>query len=221
MGTVDKLHELVDNAIVNEVRVRRDYLGASGLGAECARQVWYSHHTPKPVDNAQTLRKFSVGHALEPIVVGWLKNAGLQIWTHDSEGNQFGFVDGKIAGHCDLVIKGIPGDEDTPYLGEIKTSNGFYFKQFQKDGIDCNDKYKGQVQIYMHKFKLKKCLFIVLNKDTQELYFEIIKYDEFEAVRLLERGHLLAEMSMPPERHYPSKSWFKCRFCNYNKECWD
>lgn len=220
--TTDKIHELVDLAIEseNEKSEKRSYMGASGLGVECARQLWYSFHTPKKEFNALTLRKFAVGHALEPVVVEWLKKAGFTLYTVDSKGEQFGFEDGVIGGHCDGVIKGIPFNEEEPYLLEVKTANNFYWKEFNKSGIDGNERYKGQVHIYMNKFKLKKCLFVVVNKDTQELYFEIVEYDEFEALRLLSRGHSLAVETEPPARHYESKSYFKCKYCSYYKECW-
>lgn len=220
--TTDALHAMIDLAILREhgEQSPRSYLGASGLGAECARQVWYQYHQPKPIDKAIVLRKFDVGHSLEPLMVKWLRSSGLKIWEVDNNGEQFGFVDGDIAGHCDAVVKGIPFDEETPYLLEFKTSNSHYFKQFQKDGIVCNDKYAGQMQIYMHKLRLKKGLFVVVNKDDQGLYLEVVLYDEFEALRLLSRGHDIAGSKDLPDRHYPNKSYFKCKYCNHYRECW-
>jgi hypothetical protein len=218
----DALHDLINNAIIKqrgEIPVR-SYMGASGLGVECQRSLWYSFFKTLPIDNPVTLRKFDVGNAFEPIVNKWLSDAGLTLFSTSSDGKQFGFSDGLLGGNCDGVIKGIPGDENTPYLLEIKTSNGFYFKQFVKDGIGCNDKYKGQVQIYMNKLRLKKCLFVVVNKDSQELYLEIVDYDEFEALRLIERGHQTSKMISEPERHYENKMNFHCKMCTYYKECW-
>lgn len=217
----DKLHEMVDQAILRENKSSRNYLGTSSLGESCDRALWYSYHTPKQTDDPQTLRKFNVGHALEPVVLKWLQDAGLQVWTSDSNGNQFGFEDGIIQGHIDAVIRGIPGDEDTAYLGEVKTANQFNFKAFVKEGIGHNEKYLVQVHVYMHKMKLKKCLFIVVNKDSQELYFEVINYDEFVAATALQRGFTIAESSEVPDRKYATKSYFRCKMCTYYKECWE
>jgi len=218
MNTVDKIHARINAAIVKKRDKPRTYLGASILGTECARQLWYYINDPKEVEDPQTLRKFEVGKALEPVIINYFKEAGYTLYGHD--GRQLGFTDNGIAGHCDFVIKGIDDDEETPYLGEIKTANSFYFKEFVKKGIAANEKYAGQLQVYMHKFKLKKGLFVVMNKDTQELYIEIVSYDEFEAVRLLDRGHHILTMKEEPERHFPAKNYFKCNFCQWKKICW-
>ena len=220
--TVESIHNMVDSAILKESAEKsaRSYMGASGLGEECDRALWCSYHHPTVIDKAIVHRKFAVGHALEPVVLSWLEKAGFKLWTVDSNGEQFGFTDGVIAGHVDAIIKGVPGDEETPYLGEVKTANQFNFKSFQKNGIKHNSKYLVQVHVYMHKLKLKKCLFIVVNKDSQELYFEIIEIDEFIAVTALQRGFNIAEMKEEPERRYPNKSYFKCKFCSYYSRCW-
>lgn len=217
--STDALHTLIDNACLNQDRPSRDYMGASGLGVECQRSLWYSFHKPMPIDKAQTLRKFDVGNALEPVVIKWLQDAGIKFFTPPN-GKQFSFKDGLLGGSCDGVIYNIPGDTEEPYLLEIKTSNGFYFKEFQKKGISANDKYAGQVQVYMNKFKLKKSLFAVVNKDTQELFLQIIKYDEFEALRLIERGHQTASMENEPDRSYSTKMDYRCKVCSYYKMCW-
>lgn len=211
---------MVDEAIVKKIKEKRDYMGTSGLGEPCDRALWYSYHYPKPVDKAIVLRKFDVGHSLEPVVIQWLKDAGLAVFAEDKNGEQFGFTDGVIAGHVDLVILGIPGDEKTPYLGEVKTTNQYSFKKFVKEGVAHHPKYLTQINVYMFKLKLKKCLFIAVNKDSQELYFEIVELDEFLAVSSIQRGKVIAEMRELPERLYPSKNFFLCKFCNYNKECW-
>jgi CRISPR/Cas system-associated exonuclease Cas4 (RecB family) len=215
---IERIHERVNQAMLEKREKPRTYLGASILGTECARQLWYTKFDSKNIDNPNVLMKFAVGTALEPIIVEFFNKAGYQLFCTGE--NQIRFEDGEIAGSGDGVIKGIEGDEETPYLLEIKTANSFYFKQFVKDGISANEKYKGQVNIYMKEFKLKKCLFVVMNKDTQELHMEIVQYDEYEAVRLLERGKHILTMSEPPERQYPKSNYFKCKFCGWNKTCW-
>lgn len=217
---IDALHKLVDEAILNQERIERDYLGASLIGTECDRQLWYSYHQPLPIDSAKTLRIFDVGHELESLMIKWLELAGLKLFTVDSNGEQFRFTDGKISGGCDGVVKGLPGDEATPYLLEFKTANDFRWKAFVKDGFCSDEKYKAQIHLYMLKFNLKKCLAVVLNKNTQEMYYEVIDFDEFEAQTALNRGKAIVAMEEMPDRKYPSRSFFKCAFCNYKEVCW-
>lgn len=221
MNTIEKIHARLDEAILVRPRDKRNYMGASGLGEPCDRALWYSYHKPKNIDKPLTLRKFDIGHSTEPVVIKWFEDAGFRVFNKDKKGNQFGFVDGIIAGHVDLVLVGVPGDEHTPYLGEVKTANQFSFKKFQKEGISHHPKYLTQVHVYLHKLKLKKCLFIVVNKDTQELYLEIVEVDEFLAISALQRGFSIAEKREAPDRGYPAKNYFMCKMCNFYQECWD
>lgn len=214
---VTTIAQKVDEALLVKRETPRTYLGASSLGTECDRQLWLSFFFPKEVDKAEVLRKFKVGHYLEPMVVELLKNAGFQVWELDEDGSQFGFKDGQIAGHCDGFIM----LEGEPHLLEIKTANSFSFKNFVKKGFTDNERYRVQVQVYMHKFKLKNALCVVMNKDSQEMYYEIVPYDKIAAEYALRRGQEILDTELMPDRKYVSKMNFKCKFCNYYKECWD
>ncbi len=213
---IEALHTALDNGILSEEQTPRAYLGASSIGTECDRALWYSYHTPKPVDDARVRRIFETGHAMEAVIYRWLRLAGADVYDLDKNGEQFRFVDGIVSGGCDGFVV---WDGDN-YLLEIKTANDFRFKAFKKDGFCSDEKYAAQIQIYMHKFRMKKCLCVVLNKNTQEIYFEIVAYDEFAAISSLERGKNIVAMEELPDRKYPNKSYFRCKFCNYYTECW-
>jgi hypothetical protein len=215
--------ELVDNAILKEAQEKegRSYMGGSILGTECDRQLWYSYKRPWKVDSARVQRIFDMGNIIEDYVVELLKKAGITVYDKDENGKQFGFVDGKIAGHTDGVLMGLP-ESELPHLFECKSANDKNYKLFQKDGVEkTNNKYYVQCQVYMQKLNLSKCLFVVLNKNTQELHFETIDYKKDVADVYLSRGKDIAEMENEPDRKYSSSKFFKCRFCNYNKECWE
>lgn len=218
--TTEMIAKMVDEALLKKEEKKRDYLGTSSIGAECDRALWYSYHQPKDVDQAKVKRIFGVGHKLEDLMVEWLKLAGLQLFTHKPNGEQYGFVDGIVAGHCDGVVLGVPFAEKIPHLLEFKTANDFRWKAFVKEGFCSDEKYKTQIHIYMHKLKLTRCLAVILNKNTQEMYYEIIEADEFHAISMLNRGKEIVAMETEPARKYPSKSFFKCQYCNYKPECW-
>lgn len=218
--TTDEISRLVDEALLKDVKESRTYMGVSGIGVECDRQLWYSYFQPKAVDQAKVLRIFGMGHALEPIIICWLKRSGLKIFTEKANGEQYGFEDGVIAGHIDGVVVGIPFAKDIPHLLEIKTANNFRFKAFVKDGFCSDEKYKAQINVYMLKMKLPRCLAVVLNKDSQEMYYEIIELDEFYAISVLNRAKEIARMEEMPARKYPNKSFFKCQYCTWKPECW-
>ncbi len=218
--TSEAIAEMVDAAILKDTKSHRTYMGVSGIGTECDRQLWYSFHKPKAVDQAKVLRIFAVGHALEPLIVDWLRKSGLTVYTEKANGEQFGFEDEMIAGHIDGVVLGIPFAEKIPHLLEIKTANNFRYKEFVKNGFCSDEKYRTQIHIYMDKMKLTRCLAVIKNKDTQELYYEIIEVDNFHAVSMVARGKEIAVMDSEPARKYPSKSFFKCQYCNWKADCW-
>ena len=214
---INYISQKIDEGLLNNKEGPRNYLGASSLGTECDRQLWYSYHQPKRVNDPKKLRIFKVGHYLEPMVVDLLRKGGFTVYSENHDGSQFGFNDGKIAGHCDGVI--IINDE--PYLLEIKTAKSTKFKEFKKMGFLHNNRYRVQVNIYMNKFRLKKCLAVVICKDTQELYLEIIDYDQITAEHYLERGHWIANTSNMPDRIAKTKMNFGCKYCDHYEECWN
>lgn len=214
--------KLIDDAILSRASKEksRSYMGGSILGTECDRQLWYSYKRPWKVDSAKLQRIFDLGNILEDYVVKLLKDAGITVFEKDANGEQFGFVDGKIAGHSDGVLLGLP-ESSKPHLFECKSANDKSYKIFVKNGLEkTNNKYWVQVHIYMQKLKLERCLFVVINKNTCEIYIERVTYDKNVATSYLLRGHDIAEMETEPDRKYSSKAFYKCKFCNYRNECW-
>lgn len=220
---IEELAKIVDDAISVKAdkEASRNYLGASILGEECARKLWYTYHTPRRILDPRVNRIFQLGHILEDYMVKLLRDAGLKVFCEDENGDQFGFTEGKIAGHIDSVLLGVPWN-DEPFLAEFKTANSKRFKQFKDKGCEATEiKYFVQCQIYMHKMSLEHCLFMVINKDTQELYYEYIALDQEVAERYLLRGHEIVESQLPPNRKYNKKTFYKCKFCDYSETCWD
>lgn len=196
-------------------------MGGSILGTECDRQLWYDYKTPFKVDDARVQRIFDLGNLIESYVISLLIDAGIQVFDKDENGEQFGFVDGDVAGHSDGVLLGLPESKE-PHLFECKSANDKSFNNFVKDGVQkTSNKYWAQVHVYMSKLGLKNCLFVVMNKNTCELYLERIKLDEYVANHALLRGKEIAAMDSEPDRKYKSSTFFKCKFCNHRERCWN
>lgn len=213
--------KLIDDSISAraESSDKRTYMGASGLGEECDRKLWYSFHHPKPLSNPRVQRIMDVGHKLEGLVIDWLKGAGLNVYTETENGEQYSFSDEMIAGHIDGVISGLV-ESDRPHLLEIKTANDKRFSEFEKNGVKATEsKYFTQVQVYMKYFELDRCFFIVVNKNDCALYVERIEFDPIEAEWAINRGKEIANAA-EAKRKYKDKNFFKCKFCDYREECW-
>jgi len=214
----------IDKAL--EIRTRgekkRDYLGASQLGEECARKIWYGINRPRAPIEPRVQRIFDMGNMLEDYLIKILIESGLEVWDTDkATGKQYGFVDGPIKGHCDGVIQGIP-ESNKPHLLEIKSAKNSRFNEMKKHGIESsNYQYWIQAHVYAYKLKLDKILFLVYNKDTSELYMERDNANHILAEGMIKKGKEIVAMEDPPDRAYHSSTFYKCKWCDHSKECWD
>lgn len=229
----DQLNQLIDEALVIPKEAPRDYLGGSRLGHECKRALQLEFfNTPKDEGKdftGQTLRIFQVGHVLEELMIKWLKSAGLNVINQDKNKKQFGFVTGKgkIKGHCDgIIIDGPKEFGPYPRLLEIKTANSKKWKEFEKNKVKkANITYYAQIIIYMAYMDLSDnpALFAVINKDTQELYFEDVPFDSSYAQEISDRAANIIQACLAGEllpREYSDESFYLCKFCSWSNRCW-
>ena len=153
----------------------RPYLGMSMLGHHCPRFMWlYFRWCFKETYTARSYRIFEKGHREEVYIEDILKGVGIKIWGQQTE---FIGETGHIRGHIDGICSGVLEAPKTDHLAEYKTMKDVYFRDLKKMGIKISKPtYYAQAQCYMHYAKLKRCLFVVVNKNTDELYIERIKY---------------------------------------------
>ena len=227
----DRLIYLIDEALTGKTETPREYLGGSRLGHECARALQYEFfNVPKDKPfTGQLLRTFAIGHSLEDLAAGWLRSAGLDLRTVDTEGRQFGFITGrgKIRGHIDGVIVGGP-EELGPYprLWECKTASAKKWREFEKNKVKkTNITYYIQVQTYMAYMDLTEnpALWVAINKDDSSLYFEDIPFDPSTAQDASDRAARIIQACETGEllpREYPGPEFFNCKFCSWSERCW-
>ena len=177
----------------------RPYIGASGVGGECARQIWYGFRcVQKRYITPRQERLFSRGHKEEPIIIADLEAVGTKVHGLQLEGV---FADGHGGGHCDGILSNLPGFKSIDVLNEIKTANDANFKKAKRLGIrKWKEVYYYQAQVYMFLFKLSKCLFIVVNKNDDERYYEIVDFDADDAYTMICKGQNIAYAEIAPKR---------------------
>lgn len=226
------INEILDAKLQEhyESQEKRNYLGASMLGDECMRKVQLQYLGNRAKVSAQTLRTFDIGTLLEDLVAKWLQIAGFDLKTRNEEGKQFGFstAEGKIAGHVDGIIHSFP--EELKKIGlrpqalwECKSLNNKSWQETSKKSLMLTKPlYFSQVQLYMAYLDLEQCVFTALNKDTSELYFELIPFDSEAAqkysdravqiIKACENGETVPCISNDP-------SFFKCKMCGFRNIC--
>ena len=102
----------IDAALVSgeAAQTRRGYLGASAVGQECERALWYSFRwAARPTFPPRILRRFDRGHRKEARVFAWLEAAGYEVRPHDplTRGQFSGWTIGGIfGGHLDGFVRG-------------------------------------------------------------------------------------------------------------------
>lgn len=182
----------------------RDYLGASRLGVACERALQYEY-AGAPVDpgrgfSGRILRVFEVGHVLEDLAVRWLRMAGFELHNQKANGGQFGFsvAGGRIKGHVDGIITAAPPELGLsfPMLFECKTMADKHWKACAKSCVAVTKPvYAAQMATYqaymegtVEGISRNPALFTAINKDTQELWFELVPFDAGLAQKMSDRA---------------------------------
>src|SRR5579871_4143168 len=119
---------------------QREYLGASVLGRECERRLWYDFRWAHEAERfeGRMLRLFATGDIEERRVIEDLREIGVLVSEIDpATGEQWAirFADGHGGGHTDGRLAGVPGAEKTEHLLEVKSHNDKSFKALKKDGV--------------------------------------------------------------------------------------
>ncbi len=229
-----RVNALIDEALVaaNQAQPPREYLGGSRIGEPCARRLVFElTHTPKDADkkfDGAILRIFAAGHQFEALAINWLRAAGFDLRTERKDGRQFGFnvAGGKLRGHIDGVIVGGPEVGVTwPALFEHKALKQKSWTDLVKRGLKAGKPvYWGQVQLYMAYMELPVTLFTAMNKDTQELYHEVVSLNGAEAQALSDKAVNIiraAEAGELPPRMAANFDFYLCRWCDFTERCWE
>jgi hypothetical protein len=206
----------------------RAYLGGSRLGEECARKLQYEYLGGSLTMTAKLHNIFAAGHASEAAVAQLLKGV-FDLRTENANGRQFGFetAQGRIKGHIDGVICGGPEALGPyPYLWEAKAVGGKYFTALVKNGVRAERPvYAGQIATYQAYMQLtdNPALFSVANRDTGEIHFERVPFDPKLAQECTDRGVQVLQAVEAGEtlpRPYANSDFYKCKFCDFQGECW-
>jgi hypothetical protein len=241
----ERIAALIDAALTLErqTEVPRNYLGASRLGVACERALQFEY-TKTPVDDGRDfsgrlLRIFEVGHTLEDLAIRWLRQAGFDLYTRKAQGGQFGFsvADGRIRGHVDGILNAGPVDlvalgMGYPAIWEFKTMNDKSWRDTVKHGVaKSKPVYAAQVAIYQAYMEASvpgvssnPALFTAINKDTQELLFELLPFDGGLAQRMSDRGVRVITATSAGEvlaRHTTTPTHLECKFCAWQDRCWE
>ena len=226
----DPLVALVDQQILaeHESEPPRAYLGASSIGEECSRKLWYRYNGHKEKFDAKTLRRFADGHRTEDVVLGWLLRSNIELFTRSTDGGQLGFeiLEGKFSGHYDAIGRGFPQAPKTWHIVEVKCVNEKAFEELkklksqnEKTAIELwKPEYWSQVQVYMHMEKLTRSIHIVATPGARDLISVRTDYNKAHAEAMLAKAKRIIDAKQPLERIGGPTFW-KCKNCSFRDIC--
>lgn len=203
----------------------RSHMGASLLGKQCKRSIWYGFNwVQEPNFDGRMIRLFNRGHLEEARFMALLVQAGIAIWFKKEDGGQFAFsnCNGHYGGSLDIVAKGIVGYENIPFLVECKTHSEKSFQKLITTGVESSKpEHVIQMNQYMGHYNLTHALYFAVNKNNDEIYCEIILFDKKKFDFELQLARTVVNKRTPPMRHTKEKAHFVCKYCEVNKICWD
>ena len=196
----------------------RNYLGLSQIGHSCHRYLQYYHYWAHNEHvSTRILRLFNVGHDAEPKMRRDLLTIG--IMTHSDQLRVEG-AGGHWKGHIDDIGNFIDSAENK-FLVEYKTHNDKSFKELKKKKVKlAKPTHYGQMMEYMGKLDLPKALYMAINKNDSEYYFEWVHFDEEYYKDLVRKEvEIITSDVMLPRVGNDSPAWFECKMCDAAKVC--
>lgn len=218
----------------------RTHLGASIIGHDCQAYAWNVFRWLKFESfSGQMLRLFNRGHEEEARFVKWLVGIGFEVRELDLETKkQFRILGckGHFGGSLDAMMKpptryNIPA-EHIIWLGEFKTHNEKSFTKLAgkkgdtskpRSGGDGVQKSKPQhyrqMCSYGRAYNFHYGLYCAVNKDTDELYFEIVQLDFRQADDLFRKADNIVFSQTRPAKIAQTDTFFDCKYCHFAGLC--
>ena len=160
----------------------RTHLGASLIGKECERALWYDFRwATKAKFPGRVLRLFETGNREEDRLVGNLRRTGATVLEVDPEtGRQFRVQahGGHFGGSLDGVAINLLEAPKTWHVLEFKTHSNKSFNDVAAKKVRVSKpQHFAQMQIYMHLVGINRAMYLAVNKDTDDLYVERVEAD--------------------------------------------
>ncbi|MCC6719556.1 MAG: oxidoreductase [Acetobacteraceae bacterium] len=202
----------------------RAHLGASLIGGECERAIWYSFRwATRARHTGRLLRLFETGHLAEARFVADLRRIGVTVLDVDpATGRQWTLRDagGHFGGSMDAVAKGFPEAPQTWHVCEFKTHSAKSFAALTAEGVEKSKPlHWAQMQAYMQLAGLDRAFYLAVCKDTDALYQERTRHDPGAGLRILAKAARIIGATRPPARISQDPAWWQCRRCDHHAVC--
>jgi len=202
----------------------REHLGASTIGKDCERELWYELRWFSPSTYpGRMLRLLETGLREEDRILDNLQQSGFFVYGRDPGTGQQWRVrthGGHFGGSLDGLVCGLPDDPERWHVLECKTHAAASFRALVGKGLrQAKPLHLAQIQAYLALTGLEAALYIAVNKDNDDLYLERICRDQAMGQALLEKAWRIIFSSAAPERISTDPNWHACKLCAHRSVC--
>lgn len=203
----------------------RKHLGASLIGHDCARHLYYVFRwAKKEVFTGRMQRLFNRGHREEARFVEWLRGVGFEVWDVNEDGSQFRVK--AVRGHYGGSLDGINKPParyriGEPMLCEFKTSGtGASFTKLKEQGVAlAKPRHFAQMSTYGKFYGFRFALYLCINKNDDDLHIEIVELDWRLAEDLTAKAERVITAREPPPKLAENEAFFECKYCPFVGIC--
>ena len=211
----------------------RSHLGASLIGRECKRYLWYVFRWclhEKTTGRQQRL--FNRGHREEARFIEWLEGIGFKVWfeNRDEGPNEKGeFPQYRISdemGHFGGSLDGIAVLPERygiaePVLLEFKTNGtGAGFNKLADDGMPiAKPEHFAQTSTYGKKYNFRYCVYLNINKNDDSLHIEVVKLNHNLGEQMIMKAEQIIMSQTAPARLSDNPTFHKCGYCHMKEVC--
>lgn len=203
----------------------RTHLGASIIGEECGRMIWYAFRwCQKEIFDGRQLRLFNRGHREEARWLEWLRGVGFTVFEVDpNTGKQFKIwgARGHYGGSTDSIAT-LPYPEliGLTLLCEFKTHNAGSFAKLLKDGVIISKpQHYAQMCSYGGFYRIHYGMYCASGKNDDDIHIEIVKLDPRFADDLSRKAEDIIFSPVPPPKISLQPTFHRCQWCSFNGIC--
>lgn len=206
------------------------YIGASSIGKECSREIYYDMvgTVQDPVRWNAGILAAEDGNRAEPMMAARLRMvSGIELYTHDETGQQYGFNWGFMRGNFDGIIRGIWQAPLTWHIWDHKRAKEEKFNKLKKLVAkdekaalqEWNHIYYAQQVIYMDAEDLTRSyLTCSMDGGTQMTSVRTNANPKY-AKALRDKAKRIKGMTEPPPRISEKPDSPNCFLCAFRKTC--
>jgi len=220
--TVEKIYAW--HKAKGDAEPQRGYLGASIIGEVCERRLWYTFRQACVEEfPGRIYRLFETGDIEEYRVAAELRGIGCTVHAVDPDTNEqfkVSALGGHFSGHMDGAILNLPEAPKSWHVFECKSHNKKSWGDLEKKGVlKSKPKHYAQMQAYMGLTGMRRALYVAVNKDTDELYAERVKFDQQYFEQLMAKAYRIITSNNIPPRISDRPDWYECSFCPAKELC--